>query len=363
MTGAVLVTGALGHVGSTTVRELVADGTKVVATDVLTDANRKVVGKLPKRASTYWADLTDADAVERMVADIEPSAIVHLAAVIPPSCYCNPTLARKVNVEGTAALIAAAQRLSSRPRFVQASSVAVYGPRNPYLTSDLLGPETPFSPIDTYGQHKVEAESLVRSFALDWVILRLGAVLDTNLFALTTDADALLMEWALPADGRINTVDVRDVATGFRAAVTADVVGEVLMIGGDESHRLLQRDVGSGLVGATGLAGAYPVGRPGDPERPDAWFVCDWMDTARAQASLEFQNHSWPDMLAQVRAKAGVWRFPLHVLAPVLVPVIRTVLHRRSPYRGRPGIFADPWGILAGALRAFTDACADVGSA
>jgi len=245
VTGAVLVTGALGHVGSTTVRELVADGTKVVATDVLTDANRKVVGKLPKRASTYWADLTDADAVERMVADIEPSAIVHLAAVIPPSCYCNPTLARKVNVEGTAALIAAAQRLSSRPRFVQASSVAVYGPRNPYLTSDLLGPETPFSPIDTYGQHKVEAESLVRSFALDWVILRLGAVLDTNLFALTTDADALLMEWALPADGRINTVDVRDVATGFRAAVTADVVGEVLMIGGDESHRLLQRDVGS----------------------------------------------------------------------------------------------------------------------
>ena len=38
--------------------------------------------------------------------------------------------------------------------------------------------------------------------------------------------------------GRMHSIDVRDAAAAFPAASTADVVGEILLIGGDETHLL-----------------------------------------------------------------------------------------------------------------------------
>ena len=37
-----------------------------------------------------WADLTDADAVAELLREVSPSAIIHLAAIIPPVCYARP---------------------------------------------------------------------------------------------------------------------------------------------------------------------------------------------------------------------------------------------------------------------------------
>ncbi len=144
-----------------------------------------------------------------------------------------------MNVEATGTLIAAAAAEPTPPRFVQASSIAVYGPRNPHHTSDLLTPQTPVRPFDIYGGHKVEAEELVRGSALDWVILRLGGVISPE-FDLGMDPDMVYFEGLLPIDGRLQTVDVRDVAHAFAAATTADAIGQTLLIGGDDSHRLHQ---------------------------------------------------------------------------------------------------------------------------
>ena len=85
-------------------------------------------------------------------------------------------------------------------------------------------------------------------------MLRLGGVLSPNFSALPLTADGIYIESALPTDGRIHTVDVRDVAAAFAAATTADVVGEILLIAGDDSHKLLQKDVGAALAAALGLA-------------------------------------------------------------------------------------------------------------
>ena len=57
----------------------------------------------------------------------------------------------------------------------------------------------------------------------------------------------------LPTDGRLQTVDVRDVAHAFAAATTADAVGRTLLIGGDDSHRLLQGEIGPSTSAAMGL--------------------------------------------------------------------------------------------------------------
>lgn len=339
MTDAVLVTGAFGLVGTATVRHLAGQGRHVVATDVDTPANRRAAaaGGAPVR----YADLTDPGQVRDLIDAVRPSAIVHLAAVIPPLCYAQPVLARKVNVGATENLVNAVAAQDDPPRFIQASSIAVYGPRNPHRSAGLLTAETPVAPFDRYGGHKVEAEEAVRKSGLEWVILRLGGVLTVEL-GLGVEPDVMYFQGLLPTDGRLQTVDVRDVAHAFAAATTAPVAGRTLLIGGDDSHRQLQGDTAAATAAALGLVGGLPAGRPGDPGDDDAWFATDWMDTATADALLGHRRHSWPEMLAETAERAGWKRYPLRLLAPFA----REVLKRRSAYYGQPGRYADPWAAI-----------------
>lgn len=344
----VLVTGAFGLVGSETVRQLAASGTAVVASDLDIPDNQKKAAKLPAGVTVRYADLTDAAAVDALLSQVAPSAVIHLAAIIPPLCFARRGLARKVNVDATANLLRAAEKLPAPPRFVQASSIAVYGARNPHRISDVLTADTPVHPTELYGAHKVEAEALVRAAALDWVILRLGGVLTVDMMGLM-NADNIYFEGLLPIDNRINTVDVRDVARAFVAAATRPdsdkgaVVGRTFLIGGDESHRLRQGDIAPGMAGAMGLVGGLPIGLKGDPNSDSAWMSTDWMDTAHSQEVLDFQRYSWPDMLMETADKAG----PLRPVLRLAAPLSRRILEFRSPYRhfGKP--YADPWGRVA----------------
>ena len=341
MSDTVMVTGAFGLVGSATVRQLAADGHRVVATDLDTAANRAKASKLPTDIVARWTDLTNEAALESMVGELAPHAILHLAAVIPPVIYRSAELSRRVNVDATRSLVRAAERLTKTPRFIQASSNAVHGARNPHRTDDLLRADTPVRPSDLYGAHKAAAERHVRASALNWVVLRLGGVLSVESQA-NYDLDSLYFGSLLPIDGRVHTVDVRDVASAFTAAVTADVSGETLLIGGDVSHHVRQGDLAPALAAAAGLVGALPPGRPGNPDSDGDWFATDWMDTATAQSALSFQHHSWPDMLAQVHAATGWKRYPLGLASPVA----RVLLRRSAAYRDGPGRYADPWGVI-----------------
>jgi len=338
----VLVTGAFGLVGSATVKRLAADGRRVVATDLDIEANRKAATRLPAGVEVQYADLTDAGAVERMLDSVSPEAIVHLAAVIPPFIYMRKPLARKVNINGTDNLLRAAEKLANPPRFVLASSIAVYGSRNPHTVDGVLTADTPTNPADIYGANKVKAEKLVRAADLDWVILRLGGVMTVDLGAYLK-LDNAYFEGLLPVDGRLQTVDVRDVAWAFGAATTAPVVGETLLIGGDDTHRHVQGDVASAMAAAMGLVGGVPTGLKGNPNSDTDWFNTDWMDSSRAQEVLGHQHYSWPDMLTETADMMGWKRSILRLAAPLA----HQLLQRRAPYYHSGLQYADPWGAIA----------------
>jgi nucleoside-diphosphate-sugar epimerase len=346
MADAVLVTGGFGLVGSATVRQLAAEGRRVVIADLNTPANSKKAAALPQGVDTRWADLTDPDQVQSLICDVAPAAIIHLAAIIPPLIYRSPKLARRVNVEATSTVVRVAEAQPTPPRFVHASSNAVFGARNPHRNTEILRADDPMRPCDLYSATKAEAEQIVRSSSLEWVVLRFGGVLTTDLSTMPFSTEALYFESVLPTDGRLHSVDVRDVAAACAAATTADVVREILLIAGDESHHLRQGDVGQTLSAALGIPGALPEGRPGNPDSDDEWFVTDWMDTSRAQEALNFQHHSWPDMVAELKAQAGWKRYPGRVIAPIA----RMILQRRSAYWKKPGQYADPWGAIRAKL-------------
>jgi nucleoside-diphosphate-sugar epimerase len=337
----VLVTGAFGLVGSATVKRLAEDGRRVLATDLDTPANRKAATKLPASAQMRYADLTNSASVDELVSVVKPTAIIHLAAVIPPFIYMRRDLARKVNVDATANLVAAATAQSNPPRFIQASSVAVYGSRNPHTVSGVLTADTPTDPADVYGAHKVQAERLVAGSGLDWVVLRLGGVLTVEPAAYMK-LDNLYFEGLLPTDGRLQTVDVRDVASAFAAATTAPAVGETLLIGGDDTHRQIQGDVAPAMAAAMGLVGGLPTGLKGNPAGDDDWFATDWMDSSRAQQVLAYQHYSWPEMLIETADKAGMKRHLLRVAAPLT----REIFQRRAAYYRGGRTYADPWAAI-----------------
>jgi nucleoside-diphosphate-sugar epimerase len=340
MSETVLVTGAFGLVGPETVRRFAADGWHVVAT-----AHRNANEEFPAGVETRWADLTDPAQVDRLVSEVSPAVIVHLAAVIPPSVYRDAKLARGVNVDATAALVRAAAAQPNPPRFVHASSAAVYGGRNPHRHPERLTVDTPPRPTELYGGLKLEAEELVRSSSLDWVVLRLGGVLSVDPSAMPFNSDVVYFSSAQPNDIRVHCVDTRDVASALAAVAQADVVGEILLVAGDDSHLLRLGEIGTAMAAAQGLVGLMPEGRPGNPDADDEdWYINDWMDVSRAEQLLKFQHHSWPDMLAEVRAQSGWKRYPMRLAAPLA----RQFTKRQAAYRNAPGQYAD----VRAALRA-----------
>lgn len=338
----VLVTGAFGNVGRHVVRALLAAGRRVVATDLRTPSNERLARSLGHDVEVRWADLTDADAVTHLVHDVAPTAVIHLAAVIPPGTYEHPDLARRVNVDAVGHLVGAVEELEGPCRLLFASSIATYGSRNPHTMSP-VDAATPTRPGELYGAQKVEAEDLLRGSRTDWVVLRLGAVVFHDM-SLAMDLGSIHLEALLPTDGRVHAVDGRDVGRAFVAALEAPCSGRTLLIGGDDSHRLTQREFAAGISAAAGLRGGIPEGRPGDPEDDAGWFAVDWMDTAEAQRLLGFQEVSWEQTLTDLGAHVG---FVRHAL-PLAAPVVRALLGLRSPYRGIPAGPARPWeGIAA----------------
>ena len=117
---------------------------------------------------------------------------------------------------------------------------------------------------------------------------------------------------------------------------------EILLIAGDDSHKLSYADITPALAATRGIKGGLVPGRKGDPDDDDAWFVTDWMDTTRAQEALQFQHYSWQAMLDEASRNAG----PSKYVLPLLSPLIRAALKRRGAYWKQPGRYADPWGAI-----------------
>jgi hypothetical protein len=113
----------------------------------------------------------------------------------------------------------------------------------------------------------------------------------------------------------------------------------MFLIGGDDSHRQLHGELTPAFTEALGLRGVLPVGRPGDPDNDSSWFHTDWMDCTRAQSLLSYQNHSWPDMMAELADRVGWKRIPLRLATPLA----RHYLRRSAPARLHSNGYADPW--------------------
>lgn len=121
----IVVTGAAGFLGSWTVKRLVEDGWQVTAFD-RADATklRRIAGE-EIAAQVAWTsgDITDTEAVARVIRDAEPEVVCHMAAVLIPVCKDDPVTGAKIDVIGHINALEAAADVGCR-HVVYASSGA-----------------------------------------------------------------------------------------------------------------------------------------------------------------------------------------------------------------------------------------------
>jgi len=342
----VLLTGAFGNVGEYTLRALVEEGHDVVAFDTRNDATLAKASRMAERLRfrTVWGDLADSATTRQAVIDARPDTVVHIAAIIAPIAYVRPRLAHRVNIDGTRNLIAAA-KASGEPRFVFTSSYSVHGPRNPHRELPAIVGDTPVSPGDNYGRHKVIGEQDTRASGLPWTVIRLPAVASLDP-GFGRDPAFMRFGSVIDPDQRRHGCDVRDVAVAFAHSVDADVVGKDLVIAGDASWRLVARDHIAAILGARGLPPMPDSAfRRSDPAVDASWYFEDHVDTTRSQQLLEYQRHSFDDYLDAVRRSAGMSR---HLLRLVGSLVMRGMV-QASPFEPSAPARPDPrtvWEIV-----------------
>lgn len=164
----VLVTGGAGRLGVIVCRALIENGLKVRIFDLDTRLDRRSVKGLPKRTEVFWGDITKPDSIREAFKGI--NALVHMAALIPPTAYKDPEKTAEVNVRGTRLIVDLLKERGGHLPFVYTSSVAVFGP-TPDAT-ELLSPEKNAPhPQGAYGKTKLKAENLIREAGVDFVIL------------------------------------------------------------------------------------------------------------------------------------------------------------------------------------------------
>jgi nucleoside-diphosphate-sugar epimerase len=113
-----------------------------------------------KRLRVVTGDIADA-AQLRSVITPGTGSIFHLAAVVSAQAEAEFDTGMRVNLDGTRLALEAARALPAPPRFVFASSIAVYGGE----IGDYIDDATPLTPQTSYGIQKACGELLVNDYS------------------------------------------------------------------------------------------------------------------------------------------------------------------------------------------------------
>ena len=167
----VLVTGALGCIGSWTVKMLTDQGVPVVTFDKGTDRKRLelIMGRAAAgKVEAIEGDITDLEAVEAALDDHAITSIIHLAALQVPFARVNPPLGAAVNVVGTVNVLEAAKRrLDRMGPVVYAGSIGMYSRVDIDPDDGVLHEDATVHSLNHYGVYKHANEGNAYVYARD----------------------------------------------------------------------------------------------------------------------------------------------------------------------------------------------------
>jgi len=157
----IFITGANGLLGQKLVEQLAQKGEFEVI------ASGKGACRLTGSGYKYISlDITDPSQVNQVLGEIKPEIILHGAAITNVDvCELNQEACYEVNVKATEYLVEAGERCHSH--FIYVSTDFIFSGETGPLDESAVP-----SPVNFYGQTKLEAEQYVMNHSTKWAIAR-----------------------------------------------------------------------------------------------------------------------------------------------------------------------------------------------
>ena len=172
-TGAILVTGGTGYIGSHTVAQLLSAGATVIIFDNLCNSKRNVIDRIEtisgKRPHFIEGDVRDREALKELFSLHSIDSVIHFAGLkAVGESEAEPLKYYDNNVSGSITLFEEMEKASVH-KLVFSSSATVYG--DPGYTQ--FNEKTPLAPVNVYGRTKLMVEDTLRDLRKsnpDWSV-------------------------------------------------------------------------------------------------------------------------------------------------------------------------------------------------
>lgn len=153
----VLVTGVKGQLGYDVVRELQKRGHEAVGVDI------------------DEMDITDAAAVERVITQTKPEAVIHCSAYTAVDRAEDDTeICRRVNVDGTENIAKICKKIDCKMLYLSTDYIFSGDGERPWE------PDDEASPLNAYGQSKYDGELALKKYVEKYFIVRISWVFGIN---------------------------------------------------------------------------------------------------------------------------------------------------------------------------------------
>jgi nucleoside-diphosphate-sugar epimerase len=306
-----LITGAFGNIGKTVIKAAHAGHHEVVVFEVDNKKTRKAARKYRKTVKVIFGDIRDYEIVKEAVQQAD--AVIHLAAIIPPTSKKQRDLTMDVNVGGTENIIKAINHTNQNIPFIFTSSASVMGPTQ--LQNKLVNRNDPLVITGNYEESKIKCEEFLKQNADNFLVFRLAGVLPSfSVFSFKAAFPLLEEIFDMHPDMRLEMVMAEDVATALvtgaeklKAGTTKKNQAYILGGGAGNGWQLRGGEFLSCLFGSLALA------------VPDQKYFTqninkyhlDWYDTKEAQREFAYQNHSFDDYLKCIKKTFGIFKVPI----------------------------------------------------
>ena len=174
----VFVTGVCGQLGHDVMNELNARGIEAIGSDIAPAYSGEADGSAVTRLPYVQLDITDAEAVTRVLHDCRPDAVVHCAAwtaVDLAEDEDKQELVRSINAGGTRHLAEACKALDAKMIYISTDYVFDGQGEQPWQPDC-----KDYAPLSVYGQTKLEGELAVASLLEKYFIVRIAWVFGRN---------------------------------------------------------------------------------------------------------------------------------------------------------------------------------------
>jgi len=174
----IFVTGVCGQLGHDVVNNAIARGYEVTGSDIQDIYSGVADGSAVTAAPYIKLDITDREAVYSAIEEIRPDAVIHCAAwtaVDAAEDEENRSKVHAINADGTRYIAEAAEKAGAKMLYLSTDYVFDGKGDRPWEPDDKC-----YSPLNVYGQSKLDGELAVSSIVERFFIVRIAWVFGLN---------------------------------------------------------------------------------------------------------------------------------------------------------------------------------------